>query len=72
MAANTNGTSKRKQAARKIRSIGKTALRYNIGVRFFQFLLSAGRPWLSRWGCWFCHDQEQPRLIYVSRLFGIF
>jgi signal transduction histidine kinase/HAMP domain-containing protein len=39
MAANTNGTSKRKQAARRLRSIGKTALRYNIGVRFFSFVV---------------------------------
>jgi PAS domain S-box-containing protein len=39
MVANTNGTSKRKQAARKLGSIGKTALRYNIGVRFFSFVV---------------------------------
>ncbi len=39
MAVNSNGASKRQRVTGKLRTIGKTALRYNIGVRFFSFVV---------------------------------
>ena len=39
MAENKNGATKRQSVNGKLRLIGKTALRYNIGVRFFSFVI---------------------------------
>ena len=39
MAENKNGVKKRQSVNSKLRAIGKTALRYNIGVRFFSFVV---------------------------------
>ena len=39
MAENKNGVTKRQSVNRSLRAIGKTALRYNIGVRFFSFVV---------------------------------
>jgi PAS domain S-box-containing protein len=39
MAENKNGVTKRQNVKGKLQTIGKTVLRYNIGVRFFSFVI---------------------------------